>query len=151
MFETMLILLRTSSASGPAPGLPFDGPPAWFDAAVIAAVNAAIGSAVSAAVGPAVSAAVGPAVSAALEPLRRDFIRARNSSALQPHDVLVPLPGEGGEVPAHRFPSTLREISLLSSPTTTELLTFYGLSTGGHLRVKRRRLAEHIGVRNYQE
>lgn len=76
--------------------------------------------------------------------MRTDISLVNNrASALGTHP-LMPL-RLVGPVPAV-FPATLTDLRHLTTASVDQLLVYYGLPNGGHLNVKRRRLAAHIGA-----
>lgn len=112
-----------------------DVAPAWFGPAIAQALEQAL------------PAALKHALPAALAPLRLDSAQTFNASASLFEHVLRPVPNAAGEDPPAIFPADVQAISHLTGQEINELLAFYGLGVGGTLPVRKRRLAQHMGVR----
>lgn len=104
-----------------------NGPPAWFNAGI--------------------AAALAP-INARIDGLRVDIMKSMNRSAVQPQDELVPVVNAAGNAPpARNFPATLQHLVNLSAANSNALIAHYGLPGGGNVAARRRRIAAHIGIR----
>jgi len=120
------------------------GPPAWFNAALVAGLEAALPPLLQAALPPLLQAALPPL----LAPLRVDIMKSMNRSVTHPQDVIEPVINAAGIAPpVANFPDNLAELLNLSQASSNALLLHYGLLGGGNIQAKRRRLAAHLGVR----